>query len=161
MLAFSEAFLHGEGELVATPLDPIGILDVFLKRSTLLFVIAAALSLAAVYIAHKHRVSTALCWFSIGWHIAIADSVEWVIDSCRGFGLVAADLQWALITSLLSLVIPLVSLAVICLAASREENSIERGPMILCMSCSIALADLILLLFVALQVVMTLPASII
>lgn len=134
--------------------------SLIVNRCTIFLVIAGVLTLAAVIIAQrKANASSAVCCFAIGWHIAIVDAVDWVADSFRQLPPYGSDIYQALVTSLLSLLVPLIALAIVCVAVLSNVTRIGRGPMFLLMSCCVALVDLILVLLVTQQFAMLLPAS--
>jgi hypothetical protein len=125
-------------------------LSLFLDRCTFWFIVASMLAAAAIHISCvKKNLALALCCFAVAWQIAIVDSAIWILDSFREMGNFVVPrgilIYEQLITSLFSLVSPLVALAAICVN-DYPEQLVGRGPKLLFLSCCIGLVGLIFLL---------------
>ena len=122
----------------------------FTERCTVLLVVSAVCAVVAVrLVRNKPSVAAGMCCFAIAWHIASLDAALWIVDSFRSIGPPSAsDIHQSLITSLLSLPVPLLALAVMCVIGNFSGYPLGRGPLVMLASSCVALVDLILLLLV-------------
>lgn len=129
------------------------LLHVALHRCTFWLCVAGFFAVSAVYSAGaKRNARMAICWLAISWQMAIVDAGIWMLKSFRNLGTPSAsEIHQSLILSLMSLIIPLVTLAIICVPDSDPKQVNGRGPRILCLACSIATVDAILLIYVCSQ----------
>lgn len=135
--------------------------DLFLDRWTFYFTVAAVTALAAPrLICIKRNLEAGLWCFAIAWQIAIADAILWIVNSFREMGQTRSVQHEAfriydmLVATPLSLVIPLLVAGVILAAYGQPKTSIRRGTCILCGSCCVILADLILVILYVSQLAM-------
>ncbi len=122
----------------------------YAERFTFLLIASAVLSLVAVrLVRNPAKLPIAICCLTIAWHIAALDACFWIVDSFRVLGVPSAsEIHHTLITSLLSLVVPLISFAASCLLSNLKGKSMGRGCRILLASCCCSLIDLFLLLLI-------------
>ena len=111
---------------------------------------AAILTLSApVIIQFKRDTPTGFCCLAIGWQFAVLDAVLWLNLPFRVLGgLRATGIYGPVVTSLFSLIIPLVALAATCVLPQQPARVLPWSTRILVASCCIVLLDLLMLIFV-------------
>jgi len=121
-------------------------MDAVVHRCTLLIGASALFAAAALTMARRQNgLQTTICYLAICWLFAVADSVNWMVDAFR-VPLSSADIFQSLLAAPLSLLVPTITLIIVCLIRSHGRQSITRILFVAALPCCIAMVDLVLLL---------------